>query len=300
MRRTTLRRQATRRTLHVSAGTLLAVALLTASATAPAAGGDATAGQVPPPVSDVVGGRYDVGGHELYLTCEGTGSPTVVYLHGAIWDDWVLPHANAFEIRQRLADDVRVCLYDRRNVGWSDTVDATQKPKDALGDLEALLDVAGIEPPYVLLGASFGGLLAYLYANEHPQQVSGMVLLDAMFPDELALEPLWPREDWYQSFHADDQCCTLERISHWKVMQKAQRYIGSEPAIPVIYLTAEQDPRNASGIPEYDAVILDVLAGYIDRFEPGEVRPVDAPHFMEPVVPDDIAAAVLDVVELSH
>lgn len=245
----------------------------------------------------VVDGSVDVGGHRLYLTCRGTGSPTVVYLHGSIDNPLAVPHRNAFAIRDRLVDHVRVCLYDRRNVGWSDTVDAIQEPKDVMRDLETLLEVAGVEPPYVLLGASFGGLLSYLYANEHPDDVAGMVLLDAMFPDDLRLDPLWPREDWYQSFHTEDQCCTVERVSHWKVLKKSQAFIGREPAIPVIYLTAEQDPRNQTGIEAYDAVVLDVLAGYVNRFSPGEIRSVDAPHFMEPIVPDEIADAVLDVVD---
>ena len=296
-------RTSARRRLHRPAGVLLAALLLALVGTVPAAGGATAVTSTATSAvdtADVVEGTFDVGGHRLYLSCRGTGSPTVVYLHGAIWNPEVVPHRNAVAIRDRLEDDVRVCLYDRRNVGWSDTVDAIQEPKDAMRDLEGLLDAAGIEPPYVLLGASFGGLLSYLYANEHPDEVQGMVLLDAMFPDDLSLDPLWPREDWYQSFHADDQCCTPERISHWKVLKKSQKYIGDEPAIPVIYLTAEQDPRNTTGIPEYEALVLDVLAGYVDRFSPGEIRSVDAPHFMEPVVPDDIADAVLDVVELTR
>lgn len=287
------------RTLRSALAALLITPLVAVALTAnvPAAASDAT-----PSAADttVVEGQFDVGGYRLHLTCTGTGSPTVLYLHGAIWDDWVIPHANAFEIRDRLDQDLRVCLYDRRNTGLSDTVDAIQKPKDAVRDLDRLLMTAGIEPPYVLLGASFGGLFAYRYLNEHPEDVSGMVLLDAMFPDELSLEPLWPREDRYQSFHAEDQCCTLERISHWKLMQESQRFIGREPHIPVIYLTAGQDPRNTTGIPEYDAVIFDVLSAYVHRFAPGsEVREVDAPHFMEPAVPDEIADAVRDVVALA-
>lgn len=259
-----------------------------------------TAQADPPPAEEVVvEGLFDVGGHRLYMTCRGTGSPTVLYLHGAIWEDWTVPHANALAIRDRLDDDMRVCLYDRRNTGYSDTVDAIQQPKAAMRDLENLLDAADIEPPYVLLGASAGGLLSYLYMNQHPDDVQGMVLLDALFPDELSLEKLWPREDRYQSFHAEDQCCTLERLSHWKVMQESQRFIGREPNVPVVYLTADQDPWNATGIPKYDAVILDVLDGYVGRFTPGEVRPVDSPHFMEPVVPDEIADAVRDVVALA-
>lgn len=262
------------------------------------AGIPAPAGSVAVPATDAgIDGLFDVGDHRLYLSCSGTGSPTVVYMHGAIWDDRIVPHTNAFDIRERLQDHVRVCLYDRRNVGLSDTVDAVQEPKDALRDMERLLAAAGVEPPYVLVGASFGGLLAYLYANEHPDQVEGMVLLDSMFPDELALDRYWPRNERYKAFHREDQCCTPERISHWKAMKHGSRFIGHEPEIPVTYLASEQEPWGGTGIPEYDDVILDVLAGYVDRFSPGELVWVDAPHFMEPVVPDEIATAVRAVID---
>jgi pimeloyl-ACP methyl ester carboxylesterase len=248
---------------------------------------------------ETIDGLFDVGGHRLYLSCKGTGSPTVVYMHGAIWDDRVVPHANALDIQERLADDVRVCLYDRRNTGLSDTVDAIQTPKDALRDMEQLLAAAGVEPHYVLLGASAGGLLSYLYANEHPDQVRGMVLLDSLFPDELALDRYWPREERYQSFHHEDQCCTLERLSHWKAMKKASRFIGREPAIPVTYLASAQEPWGGTGIPEYDDVILGLLANFVGRFSPGRLVWVDAPHFMEPVIPEQIATAVRAVIAQS-
>ena len=75
-----------------------------------------------------------------------------------------------------------------------------QTPKDALDDLHRLLPAAGVEPPYLLLGASFGGMLAYLYANAYPDEVVGMLLLDAMFPDELSLDYLLPPKDRYEAF----------------------------------------------------------------------------------------------------
>jgi pimeloyl-ACP methyl ester carboxylesterase len=274
-------------TLRVASITLALVAAASSAVVPPP-----SAGAVP---TDVVEGLVDVGGHRLFLSCAGTGSPTVIYLHGAIWDTDTVPHANALAVRDRLVQDHRVCLYDRRNVGLSDTVDAVQQPKDALRDLEGLLDAAGVEPPYILLGASFGGLLSYLYANEHPDEVVGMVLLDSMFPDELQFDRYFPRSERYQAFHRSDMCCEVERISHWKTMKKASRHIGREPRIPMTYLASTQEPWGGQGIPEYDDNIIAALEGYVARFAPGELRWVDAPHFMEPVVPDEIATAVRQV-----
>ena len=251
------------------------------------------------PASDVVEGRYDVGGHELFLSCEGSGSPTVVYMHGSIEDANTVAHEAGNEFSRLLAPDYRVCVYDRRNVGDSDSVDAVQLPEDAVSDLHKLLDVAGVEPPYVLVGASFGGMLAYLYANQHPDQVSGMVLLDAMFPDELSLERLFTPADRYEAFDRPDEDEGLERISHFKCITAGQRFIGKEPRIPVTYLASDTEgyEDNDYGIPEYDKRILEVQAAYVDRFAPGKLIRVDAPHFMEPVIPETIAEEVRGVIE---
>lgn len=224
--------------------------------------------------------------------------PTVVYLHSAIWDDWVVPHRNAAGIRAELGDDVRLCAYDRRNVGLSDTVDAQQSPQDALRDMERLLAAAGERPPYVLLGASAGGVLAYLYANSRPEQVVGMVLLDSMFPDEMELEHLFAKQDRYLGFCKDDRRNTQERLCHWRMLQKATTYVGREPAISMTYFASLQEPRNVNvwGIPEYDAAILGLQSDFVSRFSPGKEVWVDSPHFMEPFIPGQIADAVLELI----
>jgi pimeloyl-ACP methyl ester carboxylesterase len=244
---------------------------------------------------------YDVGGHELYMSCSGDGPVTVVYVHGWTNDPTYLPHDSALGISELLDDDFRVCLYDRRNVGSSETVDAVQTPEDMLHDMEAVLEAGGVEPPVILLAASFGGLVASSYLAAHPDDVSGMVLLDTMFPDELRLDRFIPREFRFVYYHRDDKCCTLERISQFALIQSLQPDIGREPDIPVIYLASQQNPRteNPYESPEYDARILDAQAAYVDRFSPGILRWVDAPHFMEPVIPNVIADAVREVDELA-
>jgi len=144
-----------------------------ASAASPSPGSSPPFGEATADAS-VIDGVFEVGGNGLYLDCRGTGSPTIVYMHGAVWSTGYLPHANGEFAQRALGDDYRVCVYDRLNVGLSETVDAPQSPADVLADLRGLLATAGVEPPYVLLGASAGGLFAYLYANTYPDEVVGM------------------------------------------------------------------------------------------------------------------------------
>ena len=233
-----------------------------------------------------IDGKFDVGGHSLYLKCTGTEPPTIVYMHGSITERSVDPHVNG-EFLTALSGEHRVCVYDRRNLGHSDTVDAPQLPKDAIGDLHALLAAADVGPPYVLVGASFGGLLSYLYANTYPDDVVGMVLLDSQFPDELALEHLFKPEDRYMASDAEDENESLEPISHFKVFNASEPYIGKEPAIPVTNLSSipEGFDVNDFNIPEYDRKILGLQKAYVERFAPGRYVRVDAPHFMEEAIP---------------
>jgi len=99
------------------------------------------------------------------MNCSGTGSPAIIYMHGWAPFPGGAGYGPRLTISSEVGDGYRLCAYDRRNLGYSDTVDGPQSPDDAMRDLHRLLAAAGVDPPYVLLGASFGGLLAYLYAN---------------------------------------------------------------------------------------------------------------------------------------
>jgi pimeloyl-ACP methyl ester carboxylesterase len=273
----------------------LAIAVLALAA----CGGDDTsdkAGGSGPTGPAKVDGKFDVGGHSLYLKCRGAAPPTIIYMHGSITQANVVPHTNGTAFLSSLGDEHRVCVYDRRNLGRSDKVDAPQLPKDALSDMRRLLAAADVKPPYVLLGASFGGLPAYLYANTYPDEVVGMVLLDSMFPDALSLEHLVTPEDRYEASDAEDENESLERISHYKVLKASQPYIGKEPAIPVTYLSSIPESDAVIGQPEYDKRILKLQEAYVKRFSPGRYLRVDAPHFMEAAIPEQITKELRRVI----
>ena len=159
-------------------------------------------------------------------------------------------------------------------------------------------DRTAVEPPYILMAGSFGGLLAYEFLNHNPDQVTGLVMLDTMIPDELALDEYLSPDDTFLHYREDDMCCMTERISQYEQINGLQQYIGHEPAIPMIYLAAAKEPRVSYEwtTPEYDARYPAVLQAFVDRFSPGELRWVQSHHGdMNDVVPDKIAQAVRDV-----
>jgi pimeloyl-ACP methyl ester carboxylesterase len=137
-------------------------------------------------------------GRRLNLYCIGEGSPTVVFESGltdetAIWG----------LVQPAIATHARTCSYDRAGSGYSDPGRREGTSANSVNDLRRLLGAAGIKPPYILVGHSYGGMHARLYADMHRDEVAGMVLLD---PSE---------EDWVTSvWKLDPQQRAFERYFH--------------------------------------------------------------------------------------
>ena len=134
-------------------------------------------------------GLIDIGGgRKMYLECRGTGSPTVVLVGGlrASAEDWGIADKSAPAALHEVSKFTRVCACDRPGTpvgekpSRSDSVPQPVTAGDAVADLHALLTAAGEAKPYVLVGHSYGGLIVRLYASTYPEDVSGLVLVDAL------------------------------------------------------------------------------------------------------------------------
>jgi pimeloyl-ACP methyl ester carboxylesterase len=135
--------------------------------------------------------KVSVGGFRLAISCQGSGTPTVVLESGSRSSSgaWMLLHP-------RVAKTTRVCSYDRAGLGYSDP-----RPRPgrvpaarAVTELHTLLAGAGISPPYVLGGWSLGGFLVRLYTMRYPAEVVGLVSVDGgwIAPPQDPLLPLKP------------------------------------------------------------------------------------------------------------
>jgi pimeloyl-ACP methyl ester carboxylesterase len=130
------------------------------------------------------GRLVDIGGYRLHIDCEGKG-PTVVleYGHQGSYVDWHI-------LRPQIADFARVCIYDRAGYGWSDSSPKPRIPSAMADELHTLLHSAGEAPPYILVGHSFGGLNALMFAHKFPSETAGVVLVDASLP-KMMFPPGW-------------------------------------------------------------------------------------------------------------
>jgi pimeloyl-ACP methyl ester carboxylesterase len=249
------------------------------------------------------GGRLvDVGGHALYVDCVGSGAPAVVLEAGLgqSSDSWR-------DVQPRLGRLTRTCAYDRAGLGNSVARAGVHDAADEIDGLQRLLVGARIAPPYVLVGHSYGGLLARLFAHAHPGHTAGVVLVDAMGRDQTRRQlALWPRSE------------APARRRRWatpvidgldlRSSEALARRIRTLGATPLVVITAGQPDAAWSGLPRrlvrtqerLRARMQNELAG----LSPDHVRVVAlrSGHFVQRLdgQPDVVITAVSAVVEAAR
>lgn len=112
-------------------------------------------------------------GRALNLRCSGAGEPAVLLEAGGTADS-----STWFRVQPDIARFTRVCAYDRAGYGFSDEGPLPRDIDADVADLHSLIEAAAIPSPVVLVGHSLGSNIVRAYAQRHPQQVSGIVLVD--------------------------------------------------------------------------------------------------------------------------
>jgi pimeloyl-ACP methyl ester carboxylesterase len=127
--------------------------------------------QNPPPP----GKLFDAGGHKLHLNIQGSGSPAVIFENGSgdfsfVWS----------LVQPAVAKFAKSVSYDRAGFAWSEPGPSPRSGRQIAFELHTALLNAGIKGPYILVGQSFGGFLVRNYARFYPNEVAGIVLVEAL------------------------------------------------------------------------------------------------------------------------
>ncbi len=212
----------------------------------------------------------------MAVSCYGTGSPTLVVLTGL-----TAPAADWDSIARQAGATTRTCVVDRPGVGMSEVRDARGPTSvgDVTREIRQALAAAHADPPYVLVAHSFGGLVARLFVAEKPQDVVGVVFVDASTSDQL-VSPAFTDGTWTEAGTSYDMVTTLKQL-------KAAPSLGS---VPVVVLT-----QDASG--DFKTVwfpIQDKLAT-VSR-DTVHVVAIGASHIIQEDKPEIVLAAIDQVV----
>jgi pimeloyl-ACP methyl ester carboxylesterase len=255
---------------------------------------DPATSSAPPPASSATAGGagptqtyVDVGGYELFIACRGSGSPTVVFEAGLGGD------SSAFS---SIDDDVAVttttCGYDRAGVGMSDhrPSDSPASAGDLADELDRLLTGAGIDGPIVLVGHSLGGAVEQLFADRHPDRVTGLVFVDPVIAGTAtAFGRMW-----------EDGTSTLDMRRSKEELEA----IGSFGSVPTIVLTqAFKGPGDSVAPPdfrrlwtrEHERLSARSSDGiHLIAFDSGHMIQDDAPELVLAAIEEVLAAAGAD------
>ena len=170
------------------------------------------------------------------LVVAGNGSPTVVFESG-------LGHGKRTwgPVFNTISGITRAVAYDRAGYGQSETAQAPRDGLQIVLELRALLQTEGIKPPYVLVGHSLGGTYMKLFAKTFPDEVAGVVLVDARHAEftqrcqQLGVPRLLydPPEALLAMFSP----AARAELEAAPLTLKQARRAGTFPSVPLIVLT---------------------------------------------------------------
>jgi pimeloyl-ACP methyl ester carboxylesterase len=159
--------------------------------------------------------RIVANGLNFHYQQAGEG-PDVLLIHGVTGDLSVWFLCQAMGVWGR---SFRVTAYDLRGHGYSDVPPSGYTSADQAGDTIALMDALGIDRA-MLVGHSFGGVIAMHAAVLHPDRIEAVVLSDPCFAALRHLEHLGRWGHW-QNFReeAAEAGVTLSE-EHWYDLRK--------------------------------------------------------------------------------
>jgi len=205
----------------------------------------------------------------LAIDCQGSAGPTVVLEAG------LDTGGDTFSsLAARVAGTTRVCTYDRAGIGASPALapsDPDPWPGSSADALAEALAAEGEEPPYVVLGWSYGGMVAQAFATRHPDLTSGLVLEDSSVPEQF-VDKIWDDIDWEDGGRVVDEQVTLDEIG-----------TVDFGGLPVVVLTQDQLPKRLKG----------AWSRYQDRLASASTNAV---HVLADGSPHEIHVAAEDLV----
>ncbi len=232
----------------------------------------------------------------LHFMQSGDGGEVVVFLNG-----FRMPYSSWEKVYPRISEHHRVLLYNRRGVGRSEKAVSDQTGMTVIEDLRHLLKQRALQPPYLLVCHSLGGLYANLYARLHPSEVMGVVFVDASHPDEIpvqrSIKPPRVVNGLNNLIKWIEKRFDPYRYSEDDVIQETLRQIHQAPPFPGLPIRVLSGmvrmplvPQQAFAIhQDYQRALLD-LSPLSER-----VECINSGHFPQISEPECVVSAILGI-----
>ena len=166
------------------------------------------------PLLGLINGRLvDVGGYKLHIHDTGSGGPTVI-LDACLGGN----HLYWGLVQPEVEKFTRVCSYDRAGLGLSDESSLERTSENIAKELHTLLHAGGVSGPYILVGHSSGGINMRMYANMYPEDVHGVILIDASHENQL---------ETFEKIDVQFKPNLVVRLKTWAVENKISRYCAN-------------------------------------------------------------------------
>jgi pimeloyl-ACP methyl ester carboxylesterase len=212
-------------------------------------------------------GRWiDIGGMcKLYLLEKGSSGPTVLFEAGI-----AATNLNWFHVQEKVARFAATASYDRGGLGWSSPCRTPRTPANIAAELHQLLKEAGIKPPYILVGHSFGGLVMRRFALNYPEEVTSVLLVDPMRCEE------WPPLNPGKQFEIDRG----KKLFRFAI---PMAHIGlARLAVTSLFLRSGRVAQQLAGAAGNGGQhVLDRIKDEVGKM-PREVWPIVAAHWSRP------------------
>ena len=224
-------------------------------------------------------------GPKLAYRLLGRKGPVIVFESGQglgkeSWDRVVQP----------LAACARIVLYDREGIGDSPAPpDHRPVIADTVADaLAGLLQAIHVDPPYLLVGHSLGGLYVQAFARRHPKDVAAVVLVDAS-------SPLEPPGVFVSTVPLDSGSISAAEEAGVTPSMTALLEGPAFPPVPLVVLAA----TDHGDTPKREALWQEVQLRTAALSPKGRLEVVNSGHFIQMDHPEMVVRAVLEAARLS-
>ena len=194
-----------------------------------------------------------------------------------------------------LPDDVNYLVYNRADYGRSESSNQPRTGEFIVAELRELLAQQRIEPPYILVGHSLGGLYAQYFARSYPDELAGLLIVDSVHPTQM--EKRGAYENWSFGSRLGFNIFTskTEKAELFGLTPTGQAVLAkpNPEHLPMIIIVASQNGRKD---PIAVAHIEHKRRDLANIYPQADWRQVDAGHTMQRQRPDIVADAINELI----